>query len=246
LTARPDDDRGADPRALLERPTLEVAAGLLGWHLVRDDATGRRAGRIVELEGYIGEDDLASHARFGRTARNEVMYGPPGRAYVYLVYGMHDCLNIVTGPPDTPAALLVRAVEPLAGVEAMRAARERRARDRRHGPTGTAPVGRPVSGSRLAAGPGLVCAAFDLDRSLTGDDLLDPSGAVRIEPPPAGESRPTILAGPRVGIGYAGEPWVSLAWRFAIAGSPSVSRPPLEPAVPPGPEVSPGRPERRT
>ena len=84
----------------------------------------RRVGRIVEVEAYIGEDDLASHARFGPTDRNRVMYGPPGTAYVYLVYGMHHCLNVVTEPAGRPAALLVRAVEPIDGVDAMRAARE--------------------------------------------------------------------------------------------------------------------------
>ena len=85
-------------RALLAGPTLEAARALLGARLVRDDATGRRVGRIVEVEAYIGRDDRASHARFGRTARNAVMFGPPGQAYVYLVYGMYDCLNVVTEP----------------------------------------------------------------------------------------------------------------------------------------------------
>src|SRR5690349_12389402 len=104
-------------RALFLGPTLEVAEAILGWRLVREDADGgRRVGRIVEVEAYIGEDDRASHARFGTTDRNRVMYGPPGRAYVYLVYGMHDCLNIVTEPEGSPAALLVRAVAPIDGV----------------------------------------------------------------------------------------------------------------------------------
>lgn len=220
---------------LLRLPTLELAVALLGWRLVRDDRAGRRVGRIVELEAYIGEDDRASHARFGQTARNAIMYGPPGRAYVYLVYGMHDCLNIVTEPVGSPAALLVRAVEPLEGLERMRDSRTGRAAARRRAPD-PAVAGRiprratMVPDDRIAAGPGLVCAAFDLDRSLTGRDLFDPNAAVRIEPPPAGEPALVVIAGPRVGIGYAGAPWTEVPWRLAIAGNPAVSRPAVEAA----------------
>ena len=227
--------RPFDREGLLALPTLELGASLLGWRLVRDDADGRRVARIVELEAYIGEDDIASHARFGRTARNAVMYGPKGRAYVYLVYGMHDCLNIVTEPIGSPAALLVRAVEPLAGVELMRASRAGRAAARRRAPDVAAVadsvVASPsVSDHRLAAGPGLVCAVFDLDRSLTGHDLFAPEASVRIEPPPADEPAPVVIAGPRVGIGYAGPPWTEVPWRLAIAANPAVSRPPVEAA----------------
>jgi DNA-3-methyladenine glycosylase len=213
--------------ALFARPTLEVAGAVLGWRLVRVDPEGdRRVGRIVEVEAYIGEGDLASHARFGPTERNRVMYGPPGRAYVYLVYGMHDCLNIVTEPVGSPAALLVRAVEPLDGVARMRDARERRLRARsRRAARGDAATPTPVPVHRLAAGPGLVCAAFDLDRSLTGADLLDPSATVHLAPPPPGEAPPEIVRGPRVGVAYAGDRWAAVPWRFAIAGNPSVSRP---------------------
>ena len=229
-----------DVEELLARPTLEVGAALLGWRLVRDDATGLRTGRIVELEAYIGEDDRASHARFGRTARSEIMYGPPGRAYVYLVYGMHDCLNIVTEPAGTPAALLVRAVEPLDGEELMRASRAGRARDRRRAVPGRS-IGdesdlRSVPAIRLAAGPGLVCAAFDLDRSLTGHDLFEPAAPIRLEPPPPGEPQPVIAAGPRVGIDFADAPWTNVPWRLAIAANPAVSRPaPSVALAPPGP-----------
>jgi DNA-3-methyladenine glycosylase len=219
-----------DPvRDLFARPTLEVADGLLGWRLVRVDPGGsRREGRIVEVEAYIGEDDQASHARFGRTARNGIMFGPPGRAYVYLVYGMHDCLNLVTEPAGAPAAILVRAVEPLAGVDLMRTARERRRRARTASAKSAIFVGSGarVPDVRLAAGPGLVCATFDLDRSLTGADLLDPAGTVRIEPPPPGETIPFVIAtGPRVGVDYAGSPWTEVPWRRWIDGHPSVSRP---------------------
>ena len=216
----------ADSRARLRAlPPLEAARALLGWRFVRDDETGRRVGRIVELEAYLGEDDRASHARFGRTARNAVMFGPPGRAYVYLVYGMHDCLNIVTGSAGEASALLVRAIEPLEGAPLMRASRERRARERRRGAADDGVIPARVPDARLAAGPGLVCAAFDVDRSLTGRDLLEPTAPIRLEPPPPGEPRPAAVTGPRVGIAFAGEPWASALWRLAIAGHPSVSRP---------------------
>ncbi|HEY7131488.1 MAG TPA: DNA-3-methyladenine glycosylase [Candidatus Limnocylindrales bacterium] len=213
-----------DLRDLLAGPTLDAGRGLLGARLVRHDRTGLRLGRIVEVEAYIGEDDRASHARFGRTARNAVMYGPPGTAYVYLVYGMHDCLNIVTEPVGTPAALLVRAVEPLEGLDLMRESRDRRAGERRR-------VAAPIvtkagpSDARLGSGPGLVCAIFGIDRGLTGADLLDRHAAVHLEPRPDDEPALDVVATERVGIAYAGEPWASRPWRLSIAGNPSVSRP---------------------
>src|SRR5438093_8514899 len=163
-------DRFAELRDLLSGPTLDAGRGLLGARLVRDDATGRRVARIVEVEAYIGEDDRASHARFGRTARNAVMFGPPGTAYVYLVYGMHDCLNVVTEPAGRPAAVLIRAVEPIEGGAAMR--RARTARARRRGPPTPGRL-EQLTEARLASGPGLVAAAFDITRSDTGADLLD-------------------------------------------------------------------------
>ena len=205
--------------------------------LVRDDGPVRRAARIVELEAYIGEDDRASHARFGRTVRNAVMYGPPGIAYVYLVYGMHDCLNIVTEPAGRPAALLVRAVEPVARIDAMRAARAARTVDRRRSVETldddaratriAAAIDRlrAVPDARLAAGPALVAAAFDLDRSDTGTDLFEPRAPIRVEPRPPTEAEPTIVASPRVGIAYAGADWSGRPWRLSIADHPSVSRP---------------------
>jgi DNA-3-methyladenine glycosylase len=167
------------------------------------------------------------------------MYGPAGIAYVYLVYGMHDCLNIVSEPAGRPAALLVRAVEPVVGIDAMRAARAERAVSRRKATTvgreheGTALMGavldrlRVVPDARLAAGPALVAATFDLDRSWTGTDLFDPGSPLRLEPRPAAEREPTIVAGPRVGVAYAGPDWSRRPWRLAIADHPSISRPRL-------------------
>jgi DNA-3-methyladenine glycosylase len=190
-------------------------------------AGGRRVGRIVEVEAYIGTDDQASHARFGPTARNRVMFGPPGIAYVYLVYGMYDCLNIVVEPEGRPAAVLVRAVEPLEGVAAMRASRLALAHARRR----SAPDDREavrlerLPPHRVASGPGLVAAAFGIGRADTGRDLCDPGSSLRLERAPADEPAPAILATPRIGIAYAAEPWTSVPWRFVIAGHPSASGP---------------------
>jgi DNA-3-methyladenine glycosylase len=163
------------------------------------------------------------------------MYGPPGVAYVYLVYGMYDCLNIVSETAGRPAALLVRAVEPLAGAGAMRAARLERWATRRRAADAAARDAEAarlaaLPDARLASGPGLVAAAFDLDRGLTGLDLLDPASAVRLEGRPEREPAPPVAAGPRVGIGYAGPPWTEMAWRLWIAGHPSVSGPVPGPA----------------
>lgn len=173
------------------------------------------------MEAYIGEDDRASHARFGRTARNAVMYGAPGRAYVYLVYGMHDCLNVVTEPAGSPAALLIRAVEPLEGVRAMRLARvARAARSRRdwspERAERTAARLAQLSDDRLADGPGLVTAAFGIDTGWTGLDLCDPASPLRLERPTRPLPSVRIQATPRIGIEFAGPPWTSLPWRFTL------------------------------
>ena len=130
------------PRALFERSTLAVARALIGMHLVHDDGRTRRAGRIVETEAYLGPRDLAAHSARGRTARTAVMFGPPGRAYVYFIYGFWNCLNVVTGRSGVPHAVLLRALEPLGGLTAR------------------------------TSGPGLLCRALDIDRRLNGVDLL--------------------------------------------------------------------------
>jgi DNA-3-methyladenine glycosylase len=181
-----------------------------------------RVGRIVEVEAYIGEEDRASHARFGPTARNAVMYGPPGRAYVYLVYGMYECLNVVTEPEGRAAAVLIRAVEPVIGEALMRdarAAHEQRRLARRDPATRAASVARirALPAKRLASGPGLVAAAFDITRADTGADLLDPEGLLRLEPGRADAT--AVVTTPRIGIAYAAEPWRSLPWRFVDAST---------------------------
>ena len=221
LVAADDAERGF-PRSLLAGATLDAAGSLLGARLVR---APDRVGRIVEVEAYIGAADGASHARMGPTPRNQVMFGPPGIAYVYLVYGMHHCLNVVTEPASHPAAILIRAIEPEQGIETMRAARARSRTRGRADPRGDGPVARrrAIPTSRLAAGPGLVCAALDIDRTFNGLDLCDARSPLHLELRPDGDPAPEILATPRVGVGYAPEPWASMPWRLLVVDSPSVS-----------------------
>jgi DNA-3-methyladenine glycosylase len=219
-------------RAALDQPAVEAARAILGATLVHEDARGRRTGRIVEVEAYDGPEDLASHARAGRTTRNAVMFGRPGIAYVYLVYGMHDCLNVVTGPAGSASALLIRAVAPTDGIELMRADRlawlavHRRAIAPDAAAREAARLAR-LPDARLASGPGLVGAAFAIDRSATGLDLCDPASPLRLEGPLGSVPDDAIATGPRVGVAYAGPPWADMPWRFVVAGDPSVSgRPP--------------------
>jgi DNA-3-methyladenine glycosylase len=159
------------------------------------------------------------------------MAGAPGFAYVYLVYGMYDCLNVVTEPSGRPSAMLIRAVEPLLGIELMRADRLARDRRRRAGRTDIgAKAARlrldRLADHRLASGPGLVGAAFGIDTAWTGIDLCDPSSPLRLEFDPAAIVPPDMLAvGARVGVAYAGEAWAARPWRFSIAGHGSVSGP---------------------
>jgi DNA-3-methyladenine glycosylase len=175
----------------------------------------------VEVEAYLG-GDLASHARTGQTPRNAAMFGPPGHAYVYLVYGMYECLNVVTEAEGQPAAVLIRAVEPLQGEDLMRQARlswARRREEARAAREGRPPIhaGRGVASlpaGRLARGPGLVCVAMSIGRELDGVDLCAPTAALQLRLAPADDPAPPIVSGPRVGIGYAPEPWRSMPLRF--------------------------------
>jgi DNA-3-methyladenine glycosylase len=224
-------------RSRLSGPVEDAARALLGAHLVRENSSGLRLGRIVEVEAYDGPADRASHARFGgpgRTTRNAVMFGPAGVAYVYLVYGMYDCLNVVSGTEGEASACLIRAVEPLSGIESMRAARAAHERSRRRSRADDSRVveervGRlPVE--RLASGPGLVAAAFSIDRSLNGLDLLEPTSPLRLEPAPDSpepgeDASREIRTSRRLGIDYARPPWTELPWRFFLADSPAVSGP---------------------
>jgi DNA-3-methyladenine glycosylase len=191
-----------DDRGWFDRPARRVAHDLLGARLVHDAPTGRVAGRIVEVEAYEGPEDRAAHSWRGRTARNAVMFGPPGHLYVYLIYGVHHCLNVVCGPGTKPEAVLIRA---LALDEGLEQARQRR--------------GGSVPDRRLASGPGNVGRALGVDRTLNGVDLLD--GPLWLEA--AAVSLREVRRGPRIGVAYAGR-WASRPLRLWIGGDPHVSR----------------------
>ena len=208
------------PRDTLAGDTVDAARSILGALLVRDPERAggeRRSGRIVEVEAYIGQDDRASHARMGPTPRNRVMFGPPGIAYVYLVYG-HVCINIVSGPDGFPAAILLRAVVPVEGAEAMRAARGARAisyrRADRDNPEAAAARLARVPDAQLAVGPANLAAAFGVERGENGVDLLDPASPLRLELPPEGEPPVAFVATPRIGVEHAGPGWAERPWRF--------------------------------
>jgi DNA-3-methyladenine glycosylase len=190
----------------LAAPTLELAPALLGSWLVRELDGDRLVGRIVETEAYTGEGDPASHAHRGQTFRNRSMFGPPGRAYVYRIYGLHWCINVVTEPAGRGAAVLVRALEPVVGLARMAALR------------GTA--------RWLASGPGRLCQALGIDGTFDGCDLTRP-GPLTLWRPATPPPPDAIARGPRVGIRVA----TDLPWRYFLAGHPDVSRGPRLPGA---------------
>jgi len=190
-------------RDFYQRSTLTVARELLGKRLVRVVDGQRLSGIIVEVEAYVGEDDAACHAACGRTSRNEAMYGPPGHAYVYFIYGMHHCLNAVTEEEGFPAAVLIRALEPLEGLEIMRRYRSGK-RDR-----------------ELTNGPAKLCQALAIGRSFNEVDLCT-SKALFIEEGPMAAPE-EIEASPRIGI-KADELARSVPWRFYLQGNDFVSK----------------------
>ncbi|MDR5694782.1 MAG: DNA-3-methyladenine glycosylase [Armatimonadota bacterium] len=185
------------PREFFSRDPVSVARELLGHFLVHETAQVRCVGRIVEVEAYGGEDDPASHARV-RTPRSEIMWGAPGIAYVYFIYGNHHCLNVVTEPEGIPGAVLIRALEPLEGIEWMQ---------RRRGVEKL---------TLLASGPGRLTQAMGINLSHNGWDLTRPPLYIADGSPTPFE----VEATPRIGVIAAKE----RLWRFYIRGSPFVSR----------------------
>jgi len=183
------------PRSFYNRPTLIVARELIGARLVRILDGIQLVGLITETEGYIGEEDLACHARAGLTLRTAPMYGPPGHAYVYFTYGNHWMLNVVTEREGFPAAVLIRAIWPVEGAEVMSARRS----------------------GRDTFGPGKLCQALGITKSENQADLTETTSGLRIE---AGNFIPdfSVTIGPRVGLKNTPEPWRSKPWRFLIKG----------------------------
>lgn len=201
IPAGVDEARRLD-RKWFDRPADALAVALLGARLVHDAPEGTVGGRIVEVEAYLGPEDRAAHSSRGRTPRNAAMFGEPGRLYVYLIYGLHHCMNVVAGPGEKPEAVLVRAVAIDEGLELARS---------RRGPK--------ASDLRLGSGPGNVGRALGIDRSHNGLDLL--RGPVRVEPPTHPVTH--VARGPRIGVDYAG-PWAARPLRFWIADDPHLSR----------------------
>ncbi len=178
------------PRDFYAGDTLTVAADLIGTHLVRRDGRQRRVVRIVETEAYQGPEDLAAHSARGRTARTQVMVGPPGHAYVYFIYGFWNCLNVVTRESGIPHAVLLRAGEPVDGID------------------------------DKTWGPGLLCRALHIDRTLNGEDLC--GDRLWIERPADWIARATPRRSARIGVDYAGH-WARRRWRWFDPRSPYVS-----------------------
>ncbi|HPD56467.1 MAG TPA: DNA-3-methyladenine glycosylase [Smithellaceae bacterium] len=182
-------------RDFYERDTKIVARALLGKRLVRKIGRVTMAGMILETEAYCGREDSACHAHRGRTARNAVMFGAAGHAYVYFTYGMHYMLNLVTEDEDNPSAVLIRAIAPIDGIEEMKARRK-------------------IHGAKLADGPAKLCQALAIDKSLNGWDVtrgeklwVEDYKRIRAK---------AILATPRIGINYATKEHRDALWRYLI------------------------------
>lgn len=205
-----------------------LAEQLIGCVLVRTTSDGlRMAGRVVETEAYLGPDDQASHARNGhRSPRNESMYSKPGTAYVYFTYGMHYCMNVSCAATGIPQAVLIRALEPLEGIDAMREYRG----------AATRLATRPLMESDLCSGPAKLCKALKIDRALDGHDLtLGETLWIEMPAQPAERHPPTetgpwlregerIIRTPRIGLGAGAGGWADRPLRWLIEGSPSSSR----------------------
>jgi DNA-3-methyladenine glycosylase len=194
-------------REFFAGPSLQVAPRLLGCVLEHQTAEGLVAVELTEDEAYEGSADPASHSYRGRTARNAVMFGPPGHVYVYFTYGMHFCVNLVCGPEGTATAVLLRAGRVIEGAP-LAAARRLAGRPAAH-----------VPDRDLARGPARLCQSLGIDRAQNGVDACDPASALRIRPGPPTAMPRQITRGPRVGVSSAAD----RPWRFWLTGEPTVS-----------------------
>ncbi|GJL54582.1 MAG: putative 3-methyladenine DNA glycosylase [Nitrospirales bacterium] len=194
------------PQSFYNRPTLKVAKELLGKYLLRDSASGKFVAKIIDVEAYVGQEDKACHASKGRTKRTEVLFGPPGQTYVYLIYGMHYLLNFVTERPEFPAAILIRGVEIVEQ------------------------EGAPLSSPIRIDGPGRVCRQLHIDKSL---NCVDTTIGQYIWVEDRGERIRTnlITALPRIGVDYAGE-WAKKLWRFCLPSPAKHDNKPRAPRIP--------------
>jgi DNA-3-methyladenine glycosylase len=198
------------PRKFFDRDPRMVAPDLLGKLIVRRDGRKLIAGRIVEVEAYLGADDLAAHAAAGRTARNDVLFGPPGHAYVYFIYGIHYCLNISCLPDGEAGGILIRALEPVSGLEEMAIARE----------LGDLNFDSVRDLRKLASGPGRLSEALRVTRPRdNGKDMLSPRCDLQVRDD--GFVPDEILKTPRIGITKSAD----MPLRYVIAGSKFLSRP---------------------
>lgn len=203
------------------RPALELAPALLGTCLIHHTPEGVAGGRIVEVEAYMGPHDKAAHS-YGnrRTRRTEVMYGPPGYAYVYQIYGMHFCLNVVCAEEGEPQAVLIRAIEPVHGIPLMA---RRRSRDDLSEHVGRGDVKQNQKRlCELSNGPGKLCQALGIDKAQNGWNFTTSNLGIWHDRDPVPAD--LVIRGPRVGIDYAEEAR-DYPWRFAIRKHPCVSRP---------------------
>ncbi len=194
-------------KSFYNQKTLKVAKLLLGKFLIRKIGKRIISGKIVETEAYVGPKDLASHASRGKTPRTALMFGPPGFSYVYLVYGLNYCFNIVTEGEDYPAAVLIRALEPAEGVKSM---------FNRRGITCT-----PNPPPALSNGPGKLCQALGIDKTLNKADLTD--GVLWLEDRGIKINPREIISKPRIGVDYAGK-YKNKPWRFYLKGNIFVSK----------------------
>lgn len=201
---------------LFQQSTLDLSRQLLGMELIHEIDGKATSGRIVEVEAYKGPEDRGAHSYGGRrTKRTEVMYGRPGHAYIYLIYGMHFCFNIVTGVPDKPEAILVRALEPLRGIDRMA--------ERRGIHLAFDEDGNPKQNKMkpLTNGPGKLCQALGISMEQYGHDLTRKPLYIKSVSEPLAEEK--IATGPRINIDYAGEARF-YPWRFWIKDHSFVSR----------------------